>query len=222
MIDLSAVEKKIGYTFKNKDLLLRAMTHSSYAHVHNTQDNERLEFLGDAVLDYLAALVLFETFPDKKEGEMTKIRASLVKEETLSEICDRLGLTDHLLIATGNQTHPIKKSNAVKCDLFEALIGAILLDSDKDLTFLKSFLNKVCEPYIYKDYTDYKSNVLELCMQNKLTYEFVYEGEFSVNQPVYCVQLFINGKKVSGGTGKNKKSAEQEACKYFYKNILHK
>ena len=110
MIDFSALEKNLGYTFRDKSLLERALTHSSYAHEHKCEDYERLEYLGDAVLDYVTALLLFEKYPEKKEGEMTKIRASLVKEETLSEVSDSLKLTDYLRLSQAEREKAEKEN----------------------------------------------------------------------------------------------------------------
>ena len=217
MIDFSALENALGYTFRDKSLLERALTHSSYAHEHKGEDYERLEYLGDAVLDYVTALLLFEKYPDKKEGEMTKIRASLVKEETLSEVSDSLKLTDYLRLSQGTQSHPVTSSKAVKCDIFEAVIGAVLLDSDKNIPLVTGFITKFLQPYLAKDYYDYKSALLEIFAKNNVNYRFETEGEFNPKNPLYTTVLYVENKKAAVGKAKTKKGAEAEACKAYYK-----
>lgn len=222
MLDRSDLEQKIGYVFKNKELLEQALTHSSYSNEHEAQDYERLEFLGDALLDYVAADLLFNMYPDKKEGELTKIRAGLVKEDTLSKIADELSLTSYARFSQTKQSNPIAASKAVKCDLFEAVIGAVLIDSNKDMVLLTRMINTFLKPYFNIDYTDYKSQLLELLAQNKLSYRFEFEGSFDPKNPVYRVNLYINDKKVTNGEGQNKRSAERDACKKYFDQLFKK
>lgn len=217
MIDFSALENILGYVFKDKKLLETALTHSSYAHEHRCEDYERLEFLGDAVLDYTLALLLYENFPDKREGEMTKIRAALVKEDTLSEVADTLELTKYLRLSQGTQTHPILNSKAVKCDLFESVIGAVLLDSDKNMDLILSIIRKLLKQYLTRDYTDYKSLLLEIFAKNCVPYAFNTESNDNAKDPFYISVLYVNNVPVAKGEGKTKKSAESQACKTFYK-----
>ena len=217
MLDYSTLETALGHTFRDKKLLEQALTHSSYAHEHKCEDYERLEFLGDAVLDYVTAQLLFEEFPDKREGEMTKIRAALVKEETLSEVSDTLKLTDYLRLSQGTQSHPVSNSKAVKCDIFEAVIGAVLLDTDKDIAFVTELVKHILQPYLNKDYYDYKSVLLEIFAKNNVSYRFETEGKFDPKNPSYTAKLVIENKTVAKGTAKTKKGAEAEACKAYYK-----
>ncbi len=217
MTDFSALEQSIGYVFKNKKLLETALTHSSYAHEHKCEDYERLEFLGDAVLDYTLALLLYESFPNKKEGEMTKIRSALAKEDTLSEVSDTLNLPSYLRITQGTQSHPILNSKAVKCDLFESVVGAILLDSNKDMVLIQSLIKKLLNKYLDRDYTDYKSLLYEIFAKNDVFYNIKTESNNDPKNPFYTAVLFINNKPMAKGQGKTKKNAESEACKEFYK-----
>ncbi len=221
MADLSEVEKILGYTFNNKSLLRTALTHSSYAKEKSTEDYERLEFLGDSFLDYIIALLLFEHFPEKKEGEMTKMRSALVKEDTLSQLNDSLHLNNYLLIVEGKQSHPVSESKAVKCDVFESVIGAILLDSQFDIPFLKKYLEDLFRPFLYVDNTDYKSLILESLSKKGSKHAFSFIGEININDPFYHVQLYVDDKLVSEGEGRTKKKAEQDACHNFYKLVFH-
>ena len=168
MTDYSVIEKNIGYVFNNKKLLQEALTHSSFANENRTASYERLEFLGDSVLNYVTALLLFTHFPTKKEGEMTKIRAALVSEKVLSELAEKLKLLPYILFAKSACENPISQSAAVKCDVFEAVIGAVLLDSGNDLPFLTKLIENLLRPYLYIDYTDYKSLLLEIFAKNIL------------------------------------------------------
>ena len=136
--NLLEVENIIGYIFNDKNLLSRAFTHSSYANENkNSEDYERLEFLGDAILEYLVSLYLFETYPSKNEGSLSKMRANLVSAETLSAIIDDLGLINYVKVGSGNASENILKSEDVKCDIFEAIVGAIHLDSNKNIDVVK-------------------------------------------------------------------------------------
>lgn len=217
MTDFSALEQSLGYVFKNKQLLETALTHSSYAHEHKCDDYERLEFLGDAVLDYTLALLLYENFPNKKEGEMTKIRSALAKEDTLSEVSDTLELTKYLRLSQGTQSHPIVNSKAVKCDLFESVVGAILLDSNKDMDLIISLIKKFLKQYLDRDYTDYKSLLLEIFAKNNVSYSLKTQSNDDQKNPYYTTVLYINDIAAAKGQGKTKKTAESEACKEFYK-----
>ena len=217
MTDFSVLEGSLGYVFKDKNLLETALTHSSYAHEHKCEDYERLEFLGDAVLDYALALLLYEHFPNKKEGEMTKIRAALAKEDTLSEVADTLELTKYLRLSQGTQTHPILNSKAVKCDLFESVIGAVLLDSDKDMDLIINLISKLLKQYLDRDYTDYKSLLLEIFAKSNISYSFNTESNNDMKDPFYTSVLYVNNIPAAKGQGKTKKNAESQACKEFYK-----
>lgn len=222
MADLSLLEQDLGYLFKDRSLLITSLTHSSYAHEKNTESYERLEFLGDAILDYLTGLILYEKYPDKKEGELTKLRASLVKEATLAKVAEQLSLTEYAFFSEGKQSNPIKQSSAVKCDLLEAVLGAILLDSDKNISLLKEIIIKILKPYFDEDVTDYKSILLEIFAQNKIDHKFIYEGSFDPKNPSYTAVLVVSDKIVSKGCGQNKRSAEAAACKIYYQNIFQK
>ena len=129
--DLKVAEEIIGYSFKDKVLLQTAFTHSS--NIVKKENYERLEFLGDSILDFVVGARLFKVFPENSEGELTKKRAYIVSAEVLSEIIDELKLIDFLTTAPGKSREKVLESKNVKCDLFEAIIGAIALDNNLDL-----------------------------------------------------------------------------------------
>ena len=134
---ISEAEKIIGYKFKDKKLLLKALTHSCYSNEHRVESNERLEFLGDAIIEFIITERLYLEFKSK-EGDLSKIRSMIVSEKPLSEAIDKLGLEKCLLKGVGESKTSIS-SKAVKCDMFEAIVGAIYLDGG--IENAKSFFN---------------------------------------------------------------------------------
>lgn len=217
-VKVAEIEDKIGYTFKNKELLVRAFTHTSYSNEHNDKDNyERFEFLGDAALGYVIGLYLYETYPLYDEGKLTKIRAGVVDRKTISEVVDSLDIIRYVRAGKGNASHDLASSVKVKCDIFEAIIGAIVIDNNNDLTCAKNFIIRFLESKIGASKVDYKSTVLEKCAKNGQKAEFVINREEKDNNTVFCAELMIDGTSVSTGEGHNIKSAEQSACKNFLK-----
>ena len=217
--DLNVAEKVIGYQFSDKSLLARAFTHSSYANEHKqAYDYERIEFLGDAVLDYIVGLFLYERFPTKKEGELSKIRAQLVSAETLSMIVEELDLVKYLRVGQGN-VEEIYNSRDVKCDLFESIVGAILLDSDKNIEITKKFVLSHIEKHVYDKLVDYTSAVYEYCAKNAKKIEFVVKIN-DPTKPYFCFDLVIDDKIVTQGDGTSKQTAKRNACKVFYEKVM--
>ena len=138
--DIVEIEHIIGYTFRNKELLLRAFTHSSYANEHrNVTSYERLEFLGDAALGYITALDLYQTYPSYKEGQLSKIRAGTVDRNTIAGVVDEMDIVKFIKTGSGNAQDNIRTSVKAKCDLFEAIVGAIALVSSNFIRKIKKF-----------------------------------------------------------------------------------
>ena len=162
--DIAAIEKIIGYCFSDKTLLLTAFTHSSFANENKqAEDYERLEYLGDAILDFTVALRLFKLFPSAKEGVLTKKRAALVSVETLSEIIDEYDLIKYMRVGVGSVASAVEHSVNVKCDLFEAITGAVYLDCGNDISVVEKFIWDKLEKYIDRPTVDYKSKTIEFC-----------------------------------------------------------
>lgn len=215
---LNEIETKIGYAFKNKELLLRAFTHSSYANEHkNSESYERLEFLGDATIGFAVGLYLYETFPNFSEGKLTKMRAGIVDRETISSVIDSLDMAKYLLVGNGEAAKNVANSVKAKCDLFEAIIGAVVIDNGGDiekaaniaLRFLKHKVNFI------KD--DYKSKFMEYCAQNNLKCEFRHTiDQENENNEIFITEILIDGEVVAFGRGTNKKNAEKAACKNYF------
>jgi len=214
------IEKVIEYTFTDKSLLIEAFTHSSYANEHkNTADYEKLEFIGDATVEYIVSLSLVRIFPTAKEGVLSKKRASLVNANCLSKIIDNLDLIKYLNVGgTGDLESKIRDSEKVRCDVFEAIVGAILLDSGKNINVVGTFVLKQLSPYLNATVIDYKSKLLEVCAQKGEKAEFIII-EKDEYKPYFKVGLQINEIQVAIGVGRNKKQAEKKASEeYLTKN----
>ena len=218
---LSAILKeKFDISFKNEALLVEAMTHSSYANEHKEMKgiyNERIEFLGDAVLELTISDWLFRQFPHFQEGQLTKLRAQIVCEDSLSLLAKECSLNEYLLLGKGETLSGGREKPAILCDVFEAFIGALYLD--KGVNEIQRFLNLVVIPKIkngrYELITDFKTELQEYLQQNgpvHIRYELVKE-EGPSHDKVFTVQVTVDGKKYKTASGKTKKAAEQMAAK---------
>ena len=213
------LEKAIGYQFRNIQLLQNALTHSSYANErwHNSlMSNERLEFLGDSILGMCVAEYLYCTFPDRPEGELTRMRADMVCEQTLANVAGRIGLGEHLLLGKGEEQGGGRTRNSILADAVESVIAASFLDGGMDAA--KQFIQKyilVEVPVKKLHNVDYKTGLQELVQQKKnqvLTYTLV--GESGPDHDKHFeVEVSLNGKVVGLGSGSSKKRAEQDAAR---------
>lgn len=211
------LEKKIGYKFENFDLLVNAMTHSSYANEHHisyTGNNERLEFLGDAVLEVTSSEFLFHKYPDLPEGKLTKKRASMVCEPTLALCAREIPLGDYLLLGKGEEATGGRKRDSIVSDAMEALIGAIYLDGG--FANAKEFINR----FVLKDienkqlFYDSKTTLQEIVQgqfEEDVRYVLVKEEGPDHNKSFY-VEAILGEKVLGQGCGHTKKAAEQKAA----------
>ena len=214
------LKEKFDISFKNEALLMEAMTHSSYANEHKEMKgiyNERIEFLGDAVLELTISNWLFRQFPHFQEGQLTKLRAQIVCEDSLSLLAKECSLNKYLLLGKGETLSGGREKPAILCDVFEAFIGALYLD--KGVNEVQRFLNLVVIPKIkngrYELITDFKTELQEYLQQNgpvHIRYELVKE-EGPSHDKIFTVQLIVDGKKYKTASGKTKKAAEQMAAK---------
>ena len=214
---LKELEEIIGYSFKNQHLLSHALTHSSYAnekHWDKTKCNERLEFLGDAVLELLSSDFLFKNYPSMPEGEMTKLRASLVCEPTLAFCAEAISLGDYLLLGKGEDLTGGRKRPSVVSDAMEAVIGAIYLDGG--LANAKEFvhrfiLNDIEHKQLFYDSKTILQEMVQAEFKDGLVYELLKEEGPDHNKPFEdCVK--IGGRVLGQGAGRTKKAAEQVAA----------
>lgn len=215
---LEDLEKSIGYTFKNKKYVQTALTHSSYANEkRNGKCNERLEFLGDAVLSIIVSDYLFHKHKDKNEGDLTKIRASLVCEKTLCCFSKEINLGEHLRLGNGELASGGKERASILADAFEALIAAIYLDGgiEQARKFVMKFILKELAHPKTSASKDYKSTLQELVQQsNEETLEYVLVGESGPDhEKHFVVEVHLNSNVIGKGGGRSKKLAEQEAAR---------
>lgn len=217
--ELEAFEQEIGYRFRDKKLLTEALTHSSFAnegkkHLHN---NERLEFLGDSVLSILVAEYLFTQFRNIPEGELTRLRASLVCEQALFEFSKSIHLGNYLLLGRGEENTGGRERPSIVSDAFEAVIAAIYLDGGIDAVkpFVLAFIPKDLSPKTGGSLSDYKTTLQEVIQQNreeKVEYSLTSESGPDHNK-TFEVEIHLNSNVIGTGKGKSKKQAEQNAAR---------
>lgn len=213
------LETAIGYRFHNISLLQNALTHSSYANErwHNSLlSNERLEFLGDSILGMLVAEYLYRNFPDRPEGELTRMRADMVCEKTLAAVANSIHLGDHLLLGHGEEQGGGRTRDSILADAVESVIAASFLDGGMEaaLQFIRRFI-LVQVPVTKLHNADYKTQLQELVQQKRnqvLSYQLVGESGPDHDKH-FDVEVTLNGAVVGSGQGSSKKRAEQDAAR---------
>mgnify|MGYP004599907693 FL=1 len=213
------LEAAIGYQFHNISLLQNALTHSSYANErwHNSLlSNERLEFLGDSILGMLVAEYLYRNFPDRPEGELTRMRADMVCETTLAAVANTIHLGDHLLLGHGEEQGGGRTRDSILADAVESVIAASFLDGGMEAAerFIRRFI-LVQVPVTKLHNADYKTQLQELVQQKRnqvLTYLLAGESGPDHDKQ-FDVQVVLNGTVVGSGRGSSKKRAEQDAAR---------
>lgn len=225
-IIFSDFEKKIGITFSNKKLLRQAFLHRSYLNEHQEEElknNERLEFLGDAVLELIVTAYLFERFPDKSEGELTAYRAALVNTHSISEAGKKLDMNDFLLLSKGEARDTGKARQYILANTFEAVIGALYLDQGYDIAEkfiaenLFHTLDKILSERLWQDS---KSSFQEQAQEQKsVTPSYkVLEESGPDHDKKFIVGVYLEDELISQGEGRSKQTAEQDAAH----NAIHK
>ena len=213
------LENAIGYRFHNITLLQNALTHSSYANEywHNSlKSNERLEFLGDSILGMVVAEYLYRNFPERPEGELTRMHADMVCEAALARVADRLELGKHLLLGHGEEQGGGRKRISILADAVESVIAACMLDGGMDAAraFIDTFI--LCNvPSTRLRNTDYKTALQEKIQQKKnqvLMYALIGETGPDHDKQ-FEVSVSLNGREVGRGVGSSKKRAEQDAAR---------
>lgn len=214
------LEDKIDYHFKNKELLTVALTHSSYANERKSQHikyNERLEFLGDAVLSIVVSDYIFKHCPDLPEGELTKLRASLVCEKTLFDFAKQIDLGKYLYLSRGERNNGGASRPSIVSDAFEALIAAIYIDGGMEAArkHILNFVVPAIKGSKKKFVKDYKTTLQEIIQQNpgeRLEYVLVSEKGPDHNKH-FVFEVHLNSNVIGKGGGKSKKEAEQQAAR---------
>ena len=215
MHNVEAFEKVIGYSFKDKQLIKIALTHSSYANENKLpRDNERLEFLGDSVLGFITAEYLFNEYKSRPEGELTKLRAAVVCEKSLFKFAEKISLGDYIYMGKGEENSGGRNRPSIVSDAFEAVIAAMYLDGGIDVVkdYILSFISEAVKREA--NFKDNKSLLQELIQKNKgstISYEEIGESGPD-HEKVFRFVVKINGEIVGTGEGRSKKEAEQAAA----------
>ncbi len=219
---LEALEKNLDYKFNNIELLKTALTHSSYANEHEmrvTDNNERIEFLGDAILNLVVSQYLYKKYPLYPEGELTKIRARVVCESSLAYIARKINLGDFILLGKGEEATGGRDRDSILGDASEALVGAVYMDSDFETTnefLLKKFeynlVHAVTKGSLFIDYKTDLQEYLQKRKKNKIEY-VISKEEGPDHDKIFHIKVLIDKEVVGKGLGRNKKEAEQMAAK---------
>jgi len=215
--ELLDLETKLATSFSNKNILNQSLTHSSYGHEKQIPDNERLEFLGDAILKLVISEYIFHKFPEKAEGDLTKIRAVVISDDTLAKVGGRLLLGSYLLMSENERKTGGVRRKSNLANTFEALIGAVFIDAGlgKSREMIISFLAEAIEKFSRAGYiSDFKSALQEYAQKKKWElprYNVVKETGLK-HRRVFWVEVKIRGRRYGLGRGRNKKEAEQRAA----------
>ena len=221
------LEKELDYRFRNPGLLDRALTHRSYVHTPENEDlraNERLEFLGDSVLGMVTSWFLFGNFPDRSEGDLTKLKSTLVSEANLSQIAKSISLGKYLNLSEEEEKSGGRERSSIISDAYEAVIGAVFLDgglAPAEKMIIDQILKKYLEITTDQALHNYKGELLEYMQALGLglpRYD-VLEERGPDHQKRFTIAVSFKGQKMGQGVGKNKKEAEQKAARMALENI---
>jgi ribonuclease-3 len=215
--DYTGLEERLGYAFKDKQLLKTALTHSSYKNecmLEGIECYERLEFLGDAVLELIVSEYLYSGMPDKREGMLSSTRAQLVCEQSLSQIAKRLKIPDYLILGKGEEFHGGRDKSSILCDVFESILGAIYLEGgyEEAVVFVHSNLLNNTEALHVRNY---KSELQQLLWAHDGNVPIEYKVLEEIgpdHSKIFKVGVYIKGELKGTGTGKSKKEAQQHAA----------
>lgn len=216
---MKELEKKIGYRYENIAFLENALTHSSYANEvrHGTKSNERLEFLGDAVLSMVVSDYIYRNCPKLPEGELSKLRASLVCEKSLCRFAKSLGLGSYLKLSRGERNLHGQERPSILADAFEAVIASIYLDGGMDnaAKFILSYVEPEIKNPRPRAFKDYKTTLQEIIQRNpEERLEYVLVGEEGPDHDKhFSVEVHLNNNVIGKGGGRSKKEAEQQAAR---------
>lgn len=223
-MELEKLEQEIGYTFKNKELIKTALTHTSYAYEHNKESNEKLEYLGDSILEFISSKYLFNTYKNLREGEMTKVRAAVVCEDSLYKIATKHNFSDFLYLGKSEILNNGRYSKAILADSVEAVIAAMYLDSDINqvekfiIENLKDPIEIATKNVGNKDYKTVLQEKLQTHGNVNIKYTIIKE-EGPDHDKTFESKVEVNGKQIGVGTGKSKKASEMMAAKKALETI---
>lgn len=223
-MDLKKLEQEIGYEFKNKEILKKALTHTSYAYEKNLESNEKLEYLGDSILEFISSKYLYNNYKKLNEGEMTKVRATVVCEDSLYKVAVKHNFSDFLYLGKSESSNQANLSKAILADSVEAVIAAIYMDSN--LENAEQFIIQNLEDAIeiasknvgVKDYKTVLQEKLQIHGNVNIQYYILKESGPDHNK-IFESAVECNGKMLGKGTGKTKKASEMMAAKVAIENL---
>ena len=223
-MNLEKLENEIKYTFKNKELLKKALTHTSYANEKRIESNEKLEFLGDSILEFISSKYLYSNYPNLKEGEMTKVRATVVCEKSLYKIAKKHNFSEFLYLGKSEQLTGGKNRPAILADSVEAIIAAMYLDGglkEVEKFIINNLKEEIEIATKHVGDRDYKTVLQEKLQEHgdvRIVYEITKEEGPDHNKS-FEAQVSLNGKVLAKGKGKSKKEAHMQAAKKALENM---
>ena len=221
-MNIREIEARLGYSFENPKLLETALTHPSFGGDHHVPHYQRLEFLGDAVLELAISRHLFFELPEVDEGKLTRIRAFIVREETLCRAAQRLGLGDHIRLSVGEERSGGRKKPSILCDVLESVLAAVYLDGgfDQAVRIIALALEEELRPEVLQDHLDAKSRLQELLQRDGMmpAYEFV-SMEGPPHAPVFTYRVMKGEQELGFGQGTSKQNAQQAAARDALKRM---
>ena len=218
------IEESIGYIFKDKELLQKALTHTSYAYENNVESNEKLEFLGDSILEFISSKYLYQSYPELKEGEMTKVRATVVCEKSLYKIAKLHNFSDFLNLGKSEQKTGGNQRPAILADSVEAVIAAIYLDGGIEpaekfiIENLKEEIKTASKHVGDKDYKTVLQEKLQIHGDVKIEYNIIRETGPD-HDKTFEAEVKCDGRILASGKGKSKKEAQMQAAKKALENL---
>jgi len=223
-MNIKDFENSIGYEFKNKELLKKALTHTSYAYENNVESNEKLEFLGDSILEFVSSKYLYENYKNLKEGEMTKVRATVVCEDSLYKVALKHNFSDFLNLGKSESSNQANLSKAILADSVEAIIAAMYIDTNIEtaekfiIQNLKESIEIASKNVGNKDYKTVLQERLQIHGNVNIKYNIISETGPDHNES-FVSKVECNGKILGTGKGKNKKASEMMAAKNALENL---
>ena len=216
------LERTIGHEFADASLLELALTHPSYALAHKCQDNQRLEFLGDAVLELAVSRYLYYELPEVDEGKLTRIRAALVREESLNRAAQRIGLGEFIRLSVGEERSGGRQKPSILSDVMEAVLAAVYLDAgfDEAVRIIDMVLGEELRPEVLKDHLDAKSRLQELMQREGRMPSYDYLSmEGPPHAPVFSYRVMDGEQELGRGSGTSKQNAQQAAARDALKRM---
>ena len=223
-MNFEKLEESIGYTFKNKAFLKNALTHTSYANEHNVDSNEKLEFLGDSILEFISSKYIYTKYPNLKEGEMTKVRADVVCEKSLYKVASKHNFSDFLFLGKSQILNNGCNRPSILADSVEAVIAAIYFDAGLNeaekfiVNNLKDYIEVASKNVGMKDYKTVLQEKLQVHGEVNILYTIIKEVGPD-HDKVFTAEVSCNDKKLAIGEGRSKKAAEMEAAKIALESL---